>query len=409
MSRSTRNRQDRAGHNKYNQPTLRGRISIPAGMAAFPPLHGEQHMNKINIFTRAVKAISLATLAMAAVAASAQTDSRTPVRVVVDGSVMQFPDQQPIRTNGRVLVPLRGIFERLGASVDWNPATQTITARRDGVNVRLAIGQLDASVNNRDVHLDVPATLVGGSTMVPLRFVSEALGADVTWNADMMEVDITQSSGDAILGTSTPARDTYRTAGRPSRRQPVAVSARVIDANTVIPWSLNDRLTSNDAQQGDPFSATLAADGGGDYLGIPAGTKLYGTVGYVRRREGNKPGVIELRFDRMDFPNGQRIPVAGTLIGLDPKSVSRGKNGGIIARSTTRNDRVVFAGAGAGAGLIVGLLSKRPIEDAAIGGLLGFAIGSAQKQQQANDVTLDSGTRFGLRLSNRLVVPENQR
>jgi hypothetical protein len=102
-------------------------------------------------------------------------------RVVVDGRVVNF-DQPPIVTGGRVLVPLRGVFEQLGASVEWNPATNVITALRGTTRVQLVIGSRQASVNGQPVTLDAPPLVVGGRTLVPLRFVSEAMGARVDYD-----------------------------------------------------------------------------------------------------------------------------------------------------------------------------------------------------------------------------------
>ena len=84
-------------------------------------------------------ALSLAIVALPAVPALAQTAS-----VVVDGQLMGF-DQPPIVAGGRVLVPLRGVFEHLGATVLWNPATNVVTAQRADTQVQLAIGSRQAT------------------------------------------------------------------------------------------------------------------------------------------------------------------------------------------------------------------------------------------------------------------------
>lgn len=105
-----------------------------------------------------------------------------PVRVLVDGETAMF-DQPPVVTGGRVLVPLRGVFEQLGAFVQWNAATGAVFATGAGNQVQLTIGSRRAVVNGRTVALDVPAMIVRGRTLVPLRFVSEAMGARVDWDA----------------------------------------------------------------------------------------------------------------------------------------------------------------------------------------------------------------------------------
>lgn len=128
-----------------------------------------------------IKKLGISTLALGTTMtgiASAQSEPRLvlndrPFRTTV----------APITQDGRVLVPLRDIFEGLGARVNYNSLDRTITARRRGTIVRMELGSRRAEVNGRRIRLDVPADTVDGSTMVPLRFVSESLGATVNYNA----------------------------------------------------------------------------------------------------------------------------------------------------------------------------------------------------------------------------------
>lgn len=84
---------------------------------------------------------------------------------------------------GRTLVPLRGIFESLHATVQYDAKQNTIHASKGKTKVWLKIGSKQAKVNGKTVKLDVPAKIVKGKTIVPLRFIGEALGADVEWVA----------------------------------------------------------------------------------------------------------------------------------------------------------------------------------------------------------------------------------
>src|SRR5450830_813791 len=94
-------------------------------------------------------------------------------QVVLDGQTISF-DVPPVIENNRTLVPLRAIFEALGASVQWDGATQTVTATKSDTEITLIIGG-QAFKNGQPVSLDVPAKIIESRTMVPLRFVSEAL------------------------------------------------------------------------------------------------------------------------------------------------------------------------------------------------------------------------------------------
>lgn len=107
----------------------------------------------------------------------------TPVDVVLNGRAIAFSDQGARMMNNRVYVPLRGVLEKMGASVSWSDGNRMVTASRNGRTVQLPVNQYSARVNGSRYDLDAPARVVGGRTMVPLRFVAEAFGAKVDWNA----------------------------------------------------------------------------------------------------------------------------------------------------------------------------------------------------------------------------------
>ncbi len=104
----------------------------------------------------------------------------TGIKVVVDNIELTF-DVPPVNQNGRLLVPVRAIFEALGAEVDWDKETQTVTAVKGETEVKLIVGGA-AVKNGIPVTIDVPASNISGRVLVPLRFVSEALGAEVSWS-----------------------------------------------------------------------------------------------------------------------------------------------------------------------------------------------------------------------------------
>lgn len=90
-------------------------------------------------------------------------------------------DQPPIMENNRVLVPLRVIFETLGADIEWDGTTQTVTAVRGETNISLQIDSNMMYKNGEVIELDVPARLLNDRTLVPIRAVSEAMEAKVEW------------------------------------------------------------------------------------------------------------------------------------------------------------------------------------------------------------------------------------
>lgn len=107
-------------------------------------------------------------------------DFEEKIKVIIDGETLKS-DCPPIIINGRTLVPMRAIFEKLGASVDWNESAQSVTAVKGEREISLAIGGDIMTVDGENKTLDVPPMLYGDRTLVPVRAVSEALNCNVEW------------------------------------------------------------------------------------------------------------------------------------------------------------------------------------------------------------------------------------
>lgn len=105
----------------------------------------------------------------------------TGIRVTVNGNYIDF-DTQPVIQNGRTLVPVRKIFEALGAEVEWDEPTQTVKATKGETTVILQINNEKMYVNGAEKILDVPAQLMESRTLVPARAVGEAFGCNVSWD-----------------------------------------------------------------------------------------------------------------------------------------------------------------------------------------------------------------------------------
>jgi len=209
------------------------------------------------------------------------------VRVIVNGSSVAF-DQPPIVTVGRVLIPLRGVFEQLGAFVQWNPANNTILATRAGTEVQLTIGSRIAFVNGSQVTLDVPAMVGAGRTLVPLRFVSEAMGAHVQWESVSRTVYVTSS------GAAQPV---------PPRviQPPPAPRQSVIQGSVVRVDTGASRLY---VQQGDQvYTVIVTAD--------PAISGPSGSISLSQLRVGDAVTVTM-------NPQGHAIAIRSTTAGQQP-------------------------------------------------------------------------------------------
>ncbi len=171
-------------------------------------------------------------------------------QVTVDRSPVVFNGQPPVEEGGRVLVPLRGVLEKLGAFVDFNSRSQTVTALRGATNITLPIGSRQALINNKSVSLDVPARVVNGSTLVPLRFVAEALGAQVTFDVGTNTVAIVSGAngagGTPIAENPPPVADQQSVTG--------TVTALFTD---VSPRRIVLRVRDRDRNDGDAKEQTI--------------------------------------------------------------------------------------------------------------------------------------------------------
>ena len=120
---------------------------------------------------------------------SSQETKNDEISVILNGNKLSFT-QTPVIENGTTLVPMRAIFEAMGASVEWDGTTQTVISVKDDTTISLTLNKETAIVNGESISLAVPAKLINGNTMVPLRFVSESLGAEVNWDGGSKTITI---------------------------------------------------------------------------------------------------------------------------------------------------------------------------------------------------------------------------
>jgi len=118
--------------------------------------------------------------------------AQAQIRVLVEGEQIQFAGQGPAIIQGRTLVPVRGVFEHMGFAVQWDGGAQQATLVNDNYTVVLTIGSSAFTNNGVRYTLDVPAQIINGSTMLPLRAVLESVGYDLGWNGATSTVSITE-------------------------------------------------------------------------------------------------------------------------------------------------------------------------------------------------------------------------
>ncbi len=326
-----------------------------------------------------------ATLALATFAAATVIPAEA-AEVQLNGQTLRT-SVAPMSTNGRILVPMRDIFEALGAKVDWNALTQGINAQRGATQVQMQMGRKVATVNGQTVNLDQAPMAVNGSTMVPLRFVSEAMGATVQWNNALQLVSIQSSGAVAAVPGSTGTA----TAGVRDIRIPAGV---------VVPVTLDQSLSSATSRVGDPFTATVKSVRAGDSE-FPAGSKIEGVVIEATPKRGSEPGVLALDFRSVVLPDNSRHSFSGDLVSLDNKTVTTNASGRLVAKNSSKSNKLKVIGIGAGAGYVIGkvLLKKNGTLAAVLGGLGGYLYDAQKNKNRSAEAAVPAGTAIGVRLN----------
>ncbi len=128
------------------------------------------------------------------------------IRIEIDGKPLTF-EVAPQIENGRVLVPFKAIFEALGLKIDWIGEQRIATAYNDEMNVSVKIDASFGNINGELISLDASGKIVNGRTLVPLKFVSEAFGSEVGWDAEKRLVTIKSGFKPYVYTEALPTVD----------------------------------------------------------------------------------------------------------------------------------------------------------------------------------------------------------
>ncbi len=195
----------------------------------------------------------------------------------------------------------------------------------------------------------------------------------------------------AVLGAIAPS----------ASAQASADNQVVLNPGTVIPVTLDTELSSSHDNSGDTFTAKVD-DSRQAYSNILSGASVDGVVRQATPQQGNDPGTLRLAFTRLHLSDGRTIAISGSPTSLDSKDLTQRSDGVLIAKATQKNNTLTYAGIGAGAGVLVDVLTggRLKLQDILIGGGLGAIAAQVLKgQSQVHDVDLQPGTPLGVRLN----------
>ena len=233
-----------------------------------------------------------------------------PISVTLDGRALTF-DVPPQLINDRTMVPLRAIFEAMGAKVDWDGDTETVTGTKDDTVVILAIGSASPTINGRVVTIDQPGVIIDGRTLAPLRFVAEAFGGTVDWDGNTQTASISMGGTAATTPPATtqppaatpPATTTPTSTPPATPSEPTPTPSGNIDAKIVGEWSYND-ITLHSNEHHNYFfyengTAEFFITGGMMYHGDAKYSISDGKIYLAEFYETGGRGVREMRKDKI--------------------------------------------------------------------------------------------------------------
>lgn len=145
------------------------------------------------------------------------------INVTINGVEVNFPDAKPFidADAGRTMIPVRFVAENLKSEVEWNAEDRVVCINKGDNNIQLTIGSNIAIVNNESIKLDTEAIIYEDRTYVPLRFVSEQLGAEVDWDGSTRTVIIKEESMIITNPDFTPSENNMQNIPQDNPKQTV--------------------------------------------------------------------------------------------------------------------------------------------------------------------------------------------
>lgn len=147
--------------------------------------------------------ISLLLAAIMMFSVNLVTFASDAIYVTLDGIYVDF-DVKPQIISGRTMVPIRAIFEKMGAMVEWDANTSSAICTKGETVVKMTVNSMDMYVNDQLTKMDISPVVIDGRTLAPARYVAEAFGATVQWNQESKTVVIstTMQNNNSVVNTT---------------------------------------------------------------------------------------------------------------------------------------------------------------------------------------------------------------
>lgn len=198
-----------------------------------------------------MKKITLLLLVLIVMNVFTFTAFATDISVSVNSNKIIFPDAKPfIDKNNRTLIPVRFVSEALGAEVKWNAELREVDITKNVTAIKVRIDDRNLVINKKIQSMDTKAIIKEDRTFVPIRYVAEALGANVEWNASTRTVIITTIKAEPIntpITTPTPVIQTPTTSQKyePSKWVRINENGEDYELSLNIDWNEHDKFMAN--------------------------------------------------------------------------------------------------------------------------------------------------------------------
>jgi len=219
------------------------------------------------------------------------TANPVPIRVIVNGRVVQFPDQLPIIVDNRVLVPVGGVFQEMGFQTSWDDVTRIARLTRSDFTIIIPAGATSFVANNVIIQPDVPQRMVNHRLMLPLRAIADAVGGTAIWDAPNRTAHITVPVPPEVTPTPSPSPT-------PDPSPSPSPSPSPTPAPTASPVPL---LTAAPQFEGSP--STFAIGGIAYMQGIRYTDAIWGVLGatgWSRHNLNRQFGSLYITIGRLD-------------------------------------------------------------------------------------------------------------
>lgn len=224
------------------------------------------------------------------------------IDIIIDGTELQT-DVAPKIINNRTMVPMRSILESMGASVEWDGKTKTVTGTRGEDIIKLQLDNPKANINGKPITLDVPAKIVNQRTLVPVRFIAESLGATVGWfnNIVFINSDIHKIEDGMILIEGVIEHMTYEEVLKTQGYTDPNPGSALLEPYFTIFTPIN------------PKEITLPSSGGDVYAQVP---KMISLINFSEIKKYNgKTVTIGIDPNETSWPSDTSLPLG------EPRSV----------------------------------------------------------------------------------------